>query len=362
MTRTWSPERTPVPSAPAGEPGRSPAAARAGRPALPQVRRAAAAAGAAAERGGAATMEVLVGETPLLELPSWAGPDVRLLAKAEHLNPGGSVKDRAALWIVRAGLAAGELRPGRTLLDASSGNTGIAYAMLGAARGFPVEICLPRNASPERKALLRAYGARIVDTDPLEGSDGAVREARRRVAADPERYFYADQYGNPANWRAHYEGTGPEVWRQTEGRITHWVAALGTSGTFTGTARRLRELNPAVRRVGVQPDGPLHGLEGVKHLASSSVPAIFDAALVDEVREVATEEAQETARRLAREAGILVGVSSGANVLAAVRVGREAGAGVVVTVLCDGGDRYLGHGLWDAREAAARRPAQGARP
>jgi cysteine synthase B len=296
--------------------------------------------------GGAARLEALVGNTPLIELPAWGPPGVALLGKAEHLNPGGSVKDRAALRIVRDAEAAGALLPGKVLLDASSGNTGIAYAMLGAARGYRVEICLPRNASPERKHLLRAYGAAVVETDPLEGAEGAVREARHRAALDPERYYYADQYNNDSNWRAHYDTTGPEVWRQTAGRITHWVAGLGTTGTFTGTARRLRELSPAVRCVAVQPDAPFHGLEGMKHLASSTVPGIYDPGLTDEVEQVRTEEAQAVVRRLAREAGILVGVSAGANVAAAVRVALRLERGVVVTVLCDGGDRYLSHAFW----------------
>jgi cysteine synthase B len=303
----------------------------------------------------------LIGNTPLLELPAWGPPGVRLLAKAEHLNPGGSVKDRAALAIVRAAEASGALTPDRVLLDASSGNTGIAYAMLCAARGYRVEICLPRNASPERKHLLHAYGATVVETDALEGAEGAVREARRRAALDPDRYYYADQYNNPANRLAHYETTGPEIWRQTGGRVTHWVAGLGTTGTFTGTARRLTELNPSVRRIAVQPDAPFHGLEGMKHLASSTIPGIYEPELVDEIQEVGTEEAQETARRLAREAGILVGVSSGANVAAALRVARTLTTGEIVTVLCDGGDRYLSHAFWNegaARMAPATRRAR----
>jgi cysteine synthase B len=296
--------------------------------------------------GAARRLESLVGNTPLLELPAWGPPGVRILGKAEHLNPGGSVKDRAALRIVRDAEAAGHLRKGKVILDASSGNTGIAYAMLGAARGYGVEICLPRNAGAERKRLLSAYGASVVETNPLEGQDGAVREARRRAAQDPARYYYADQYNNPANWKAHYDTTGPEIWRQTGGRITHWVAALGTTGTFTGTARRLRALDQGLTCVAVQPDAAFHGLEGVKHLPSSTVPGIFDPGLVNQTLEVGTEEAQAMARRLAREAGILVGVSAGANVAAAVRLARGLEEGVVVTVLCDGGDRYLSHAFW----------------
>jgi cysteine synthase B len=297
-------------------------------------------------RHAASRLEALVGNTPLVELPAWGPPGVQLLGKAEHLNPGGSVKDRAALRIIRDAEASGALVRQKVLLDASSGNTGIAYAMLCAARGYRVEICLPRNASPERKQLLHAYGATVVETDPLEGAAGAVREARRRAAGDPERYYYADQYSNASNWRAHYDTTGPEIWRQTGGRITHWVAALGTTGTFTGTARRLAEVNPAVRRIVVQPDAPFHGLEGVKHLASSTVPEIYAPELVDEIVEVGTEEAQATARRLAREAGLMVGVSAGANVAAALRIAQRLERGVVVTVLCDGGDRYLSHSFW----------------
>lgn len=291
-------------------------------------------------------LEELIGNTPLIALPGWGPAGVELGAKAEHLNPGGSVKDRPALAIVGAAEEAGDLAPGKVLLDASSGNTGIAYAMLGAARGFGVEICIPRNANTERKRLLRAYGASLVETDPLEGADGAVREARRRAAERPHRYFYADQYNNPANWQAHYRTTGEEIWSQTGGRVTHWVAGLGTSGTFMGVARRLRELNPEVRLIAVQPDVPLHGLEGVKHMASSVVPGIYDPTLPDEVIEIATEEAQRMVKRLAREAGLLVGVSAGANVAAALLVAERLEEGEVVTVLCDGGDRYLAETFW----------------
>jgi len=287
--------------------------------------------------------EALVGRTPLLRLETIGrevGP-VELLAKAEWFNPGGSVKDRAALAIVREGERSGRLRAGKTILDATSGNTGIAYAWIGAARGYPVKLCLPRNASPERKRALLALGAELVLTDPLEGTDGAIREARRLYESDPDRYFYADQYGNPANWRAHYDGTALEIWEQTAGRITHFVAGLGTSGTFVGTGRRLRELSPSVSLVSVQPDSPFHGLEGLKHMASAIVPPIYDPSLADEERFVSTEAAYDMVRRLAREEGLRVGFSSGAAVAAALEVARGLDRGVVVTVLPDGGDRYL---------------------
>jgi cysteine synthase B len=287
--------------------------------------------------------EALVGRTPLLRLETIGrevGP-VELLAKAEWFNPGGSVKDRAALAIVREGERSGRLRAGKTILDATSGNTGIAYAWIGAARGYPVKLCLPRNASPERKRALLALGAELVLTDPLEGTDGAIREARRLYESDPDRYFYADQYGNPANWRAHYDGTALEIWEQTAGRITHFVAGLGTSGTFVGTGRKLRELSPSVSLVSVQPDSPFHGLEGLKHMASAIVPPIYDPSLADEERFVSTEAAYDMVRRLAREEGLRVGFSSGAAVAAALEVARGLDRGVVVTVLPDGGDRYL---------------------
>jgi cysteine synthase B len=315
------------------------------------------AAGTAARRSAGVsheTLEALIGGTPLLDLPRWGPPRVRILAKAEHLNPGGSVKDRPALRIVREALAAGLLGTDRVLLDSSSGNTGIAFAMLSAGRPWGVEICIPANANPQRKRLLRAYGASVVETDPLEGSDGAAEEARRRVSERPDRYFYANQYDNPANWRAHYDTTGPEIWRQTAGAVTHWVAGVGTGGTFTGVARRLREMSPAVRCLAVQPDAPFHGLEGMKHLASSAAPGIWDASLAEEILEVRTEEAQATARRLARETGILVGTSSGANVAAAVRVAERLREGVVVSVLCDGGSRYLEEPFWDETGPARR--------
>ncbi|MDT7781284.1 MAG: hypothetical protein QOC99_3796 [Acidobacteriota bacterium] len=291
-----------------------------------------------------------VGGTPLLgfgRLASELPRGVELYAKAEHLNPGGSVKDRAALSMILEGERTGRLTHERIILDATSGNTGIAYALIGAARGYRVRLCLPRNASFERKRILRIYGAELIETDPREGADGAQRHAQRLSREEPENYFYANQYDNPANWRAHYEGTAPEIWEQTGGRVTHFLAGIGTSGTFTGTVRRLRELNPNLKAVLMQPDSPLHGLEGMRHVETSIVPAIFDAALADERVEVSTEEAQAMARRLALEEGIFVGVSSGANVAAALRYAKGLLPGsVVVTVLCDGGSRYLSEDFW----------------
>ena len=287
-----------------------------------------------------------VGGTPLLRLRRVARDvpaGVEVWAKAEHLNPGGSVKDRAALAMVLAGERSGRLVAGKTILDATSGNTGIAYAMIGAARGYRVALCLPRNAGAGRKRILRAYGAELIETDPTRSTDGAQLVARELAARDPDKYFYPDQYNNPANWGAHYEGTAPEIWAQTAARVTHFVAGLGTTGTFVGTTRRLKEYDARVRAVAVQPDSPLHGLEGLKHLATAIVPGIYDASLADEQATVATEDAQEMRRRLAHEEGLLVGTSSGANVFAALRLARTLPRGaVVVTVLCDGGERYLG--------------------
>ena len=298
----------------------------------------------AATRQRDVTLLDLVGNTPLVRLTAvTAGlPEgVTVSGKAEMFNPGGSVKDRPGLAMIRDGIARGLLTPGKTILDATSGNTGIAYAMVGAALGYPVELCMPRNASEERKRILRAYGASFVLTDPAEGSDGAIREARRRYAADPERYFYPDQYNNDANWRAHYETTAPEIWEQTGGAVTHFVAGLGTSGTFMGVGRRLRELNPAIELIAMQPDGPFHGLEGLKHMGTAIVPGIFDADLADENLTVSTEEAHAMVRRLAREEGLMVGISAAANVVAALRVAEHLDAGTVVTIFCDGADKYL---------------------
>jgi len=289
------------------------------------------------------TVEANIGHTPLLRLRLLdVSEGVQILAKAEHLNPGGSVKDRAALAMILDGERSGRLKPGMTILDATSGNTGIAYAMVGASRGYHVKVCLPRNASPARKRILRVYGVDIVETDPMLSTDGAQLLARAIFAADPEKYFYSDQYNNDANWLAHYETTANEIWEQTGGGVTHFVTGLGTSGTFVGVSRRLRELNPKVRAIAVQPESPLHGLEGLKHMATAITPGIFDESLVAETLEVSTEDALLMTSKLAREEGLLVGPSSGANVFAAWRVAaalREPA--VVVTVLCDGGERYL---------------------
>jgi cysteine synthase B len=295
----------------------------------------------------------LIGNTPLLRLRRFerSTPGVALYAKAEWHNPGGSVKDRAAARMILEGERSGALRPGLTILDATSGNTGIAYAMIGAARGHRVKLCVPGNVTPERLRMLRAYGADIVVTDPLEGSDGAIREARRLHAESPGAYFYPDQYNNDANWRAHYETTGPEILAQTAGQLTHLVAGLGTSGTFVGVGRRLREANPAIRLVSVQPDSPLHGIEGLKDMGSAIVPGIYDASLADEDLRVSTEEAYGFTRRLATEEGLLTGVSSGAALAAALRVARAAERAVIVTVFPDAGTRYLSEPFWDEGSA-----------
>ncbi|MER3426709.1 MAG: cysteine synthase [Pyrinomonas sp.] len=295
-----------------------------------------------------------IGNTPLLRLARVArdvARGVEVYVKAEHLNPGGSVKDRAALAMILDGERRRLLTPDRIILDATSGNTGIAYAMIGAARGYRVTLCLPKNASPERKKMLRAYGAELIETDPMEGTDGAQRHARALYESAPEKYFYPDQYNNPANWRAHYEGTGVEVWQQTEGRVTHFLAGLGTSGTFVGTARRLKEFNARIQCVSLQPDSPLHGLEGMKHMPTAIVPGIYDPSLADRNVEVSTEDAQRMARRLAREEGLFVGISSGANVFAALRLAQDLPAGsVVVTILCDGGERYMSEEFWNEED------------
>lgn len=291
------------------------------------------------------SIESNIGNTPLIRLRRVArdiAAGVEVFAKAEHLNPGGSVKDRPALWMIFDGEQCGRLRRGMTILDATSGNTGIAYGMIGAARHYPVTICLPKNASSQRKRILHSFGVELVETDPLLSTDGAQLAAREMSALEPEKYFYPDQYNNPANWLAHYESTGPEIWEQTGGRITHFITGLGTSGTLVGTTRKLKELNPSVRAISMQPDSPLHGLEGLKHMATAMVPGIYDPGLADENVEVATEDAQEMAGRLAQEEGLLVGTSSGANVFAALRLARSLpGGSVVVTILCDGGERYI---------------------
>ena len=291
-----------------------------------------------------------IGNTPLLRFErltrDLAG--VEVLAKAEWANPGGSVKDRPAANIVAEAVRAGELGPGKTLLDSTSGNTGIAYAMLGAANGFPVTLCMPGNVSAERKRTIRAYGAEIVFTDAADGSDGAIRKARELAATEPEKYFYADQYSNDANWRAHYNSTAEEIWRQTEGRVTHFVAMLGTSGTFIGTSRKLKELNRNIRCLSVQPDSPFHGIEGAKHMASSIVPKIYDPAVADQEIWVSTEDAYAVLKRLAREEGLLVGISGAGAMAGSLRLAEESEPNsVIVTIFPDSGDRYLSESLWD---------------
>ena len=291
----------------------------------------------------------LIGNTPLLALkriPAYLGPDVKVLAKAEWYNPGGSVKDRAALAMIQDGEQRGALTREKILVDATSGNTGIAYAMIAAERGYRVKLALPKNASPERKQILKAYGAELVLTDPTEGTDGAQRFVKRMVDAEPGKYFYPDQYNNDANWRAHYETTAPEIWRQTGGRVTHFVTTLGTTGTFMGVSRRLKELSLSVQCVSAQPDAPLHGLEGVKHIPTAIVPGIYDPSVADEEIEVSTEDAHQMCLRLAREEGLLVGVSSGANLVAALRVAEKIDEGVVVTVFCDSASKYMSEDFW----------------
>src|ERR1700674_1887316 len=308
-----------------------------------------------------------IGNTPLLpldalirDLPDGQSanaqlPNVHLLGKAEWYNPGGSVKDRAAARIVAEGRAAGKLAPGKILLDSTSCNTGISYDMLGAALGFPVTLCVPENVSPERKRILQAYGANIIYTDPAEGSDGAIKVARQYAERDPDLYFYADQYSNDANWRAHYETTANEIWQQTEGRITHFVAMLGTTGTFVGTTRRLKELNPKILCISLQPDSAFHGIEGAKHLPSAIMPRIYDASVADENLEIATEDAHAMARRLAREQGLLVGVSAAAAVVGSLQVidrlkaerSKQDQRATIVTILCDSGEKYLSERFWN---------------
>jgi S-sulfo-L-cysteine synthase (O-acetyl-L-serine-dependent) len=293
-----------------------------------------------------------IGNTPLLRLAhiSQDVPAAEILGKAEWLSPGGSVKDRAAANIVAQARAAGKLTSGKILLDSTSGNTGIAYAMIAAAQGFPVTLCIPENVSVERKRILQAYGANIMYTDPAEGSDGAIRKARELAAGHPDLYFYADQYSNDANWQAHYHGTANEIWQQTEGRITHFVAMLGTSGTFVGTARRLKELNPRVRCISLQPDSAFHGIEGTKHMASAIVPKIYDSSLADADLGISTEDAHAMARRLAREEGLLVGVSSAGAIVGCLQVARELKKeehAVMVAILPDSGDKYLSERFWE---------------
>jgi len=297
-------------------------------------------------------LEAAVGNTPLIRLRNVTKelPEgVEVWAKAEYTNPGGSVKDRAALAMILAGEKSGELTPDKAIIDATSGNTGIAYAMLGAARGYRVTLALPKNASKARKQILKRFGAEIIETDPLEATDGAQRLVRELVAKDPDNYFYPDQYNNEANWKAHYATTANEIWWQTNGRVTHFVAGLGTTGTFTGTTRRLKELNRDLQAISLQPASPLHGLEGLKHLETAIVPGIYDNALASVNVFVETEAGQTMTRRLAREEGLFVGPSSGANVHAAIEAAKSIdGEGVVVTILCDGGGKYLDEEFWNA--------------
>jgi len=305
------------------------------------------------KRDNGASLLDAIGDTPLLRMPaiSSAFPRVEILGKAEFLNPGGSVKDRPGLNMILDGERTGRLTKSRTILDATSGNTGIAYAMIGAALGYKVRLCLPQNASHERKMILRAYGADLILTDPGAGSDGAIVKCREVYEADPDRYFYPDQYNNPANWKAHYEGTALEILNQTNYTITHFVAMLGTSGTFTGNARRLKRELPAVQCISAQPDQSFHGIEGTKHMPASIIPGIYDAKLADENLWISTESAYEMTRRLAREEGLLVGISAGANVVAATKVAaslaEKGETGVVVTVLCDGAAKYLSEPFWN---------------
>ena len=292
-----------------------------------------------------------IGNTPLLRFDRLTSKldGVQVLAKAEWANPGGSVKDRAASNIVSDALLAGKLGGCKSLLDSTSGNTGISYAMLGAAYGIPVTLCMPSNVSTERKRILKVYGAKIIYTDPGEGSDGAIRKARELAAAEPEKYYYADQYSNDANWRAHYSnGTADEIWRQTVGRVTHFTAMLGTSGTFVGTSRRLKELNPGIRCISLQPDSPFHGIEGTKHMETSIIPNIYDPSIADAELGIETEAAYTMARQLAREEGLLAGVPAAGALVGALRIAREAAAGaVIVTIFPDSGDKYLSEHFWD---------------
>ena len=293
-----------------------------------------------------------VGNTPLVRLEGLSAhlPGIQILGKAEWANPGGSVKDRAAAAIVANAQRLGLLGEGRGLLDATSGNTGIAYAMLGAALGFPVTLCMPSNVSPERKRYLAAYGAQVIWTDPANGSDGAIRKARELAAAEPDRFYYADQYSNDENWKAHYRGTANEIWEQTEGQVTHFVAGLGTSGTFMGTTRRLKELNPQIRCISMQPDSPFNGLEGLKHMATAIVPRIYDPSLADDNIDMPTETAYKMVKDLAHGSGLLVGISAAAAVAASLQVGeaeaRAAREAVIVTVLCDSAEKYMSERFW----------------
>jgi cysteine synthase B len=290
----------------------------------------------------------LIGSTPLIRLSSFEADlkNVELYAKAEWRNPGGSVKDRAAARMIADGERSGALTRDKIIIDATSGNTGIAYAMIGAARGYRVRLCVPANVTPERKRILQAFGAEVVYTDPMQGSDGAIIRVKQMYEESPGLYFYPDQYNNPGNWRAHYDTTGPEILEQTGGRITHFVAGLGTSGTFVGVGRKCREVNPSIKLISVQPDSPLHGLEGLKHMDTAIVPGIYDPALADEDLGISTEDAFDVTRRLARQ-GLFVGISSGANLVGALHVARRTSDAVFVIVFPDGGEKYLSERLWD---------------
>ena len=297
----------------------------------------------------------LIGNTPLLSFKRLAESvsPVQVFAKAEWYNPGGSVKDRAALNMILEGERSGLLTKDKIIIDATSGNTGIAYAMIAAERGYKVKLALPQNASIERKQSLQAYGAELILTDPTGGTDVAQKVVRAMVDDDPDRYYYPDQYNNDANWQAHYETTAPEIWRQTGGQVTHFVAGLGTSGTFMGVTRRLKEYNPAIHCATMQPDGPLHGLEGLKHMETAIRPGIYDASIADEQIEIATEDAQQMVLRLAREEGYLVGVSSGANLVAAFKIAARLKEGVVVTIFCDSAAKYLSESFWQDLQSEA---------
>jgi S-sulfo-L-cysteine synthase (O-acetyl-L-serine-dependent) len=308
---------------------------------------------ASSRRSSASSILDQIGNTPLLRLEKVAADldGIEIYGKAEFFNPGGSVKDRPAMNMILDGENSGKLTSDRIILDSTSGNTGIAYAMIGASRGYKVKLCLPRNASDERKRILRAYGAEMIFSDPGEGSDGAIRLCRKIYESDADRYFYPDQYSNPANWKAHFESTAVEIMNQTEGRITHFVACMGTSGTFVGTTRRLQRDMPNVKCISAQPSSGFHGLEGLKHMPTAIVPAIYDETLADENLWIETEDAYAMTRAMARDEGILVGISSGANLVAARKLGRslaERGeTGVIVTVLCDSADKYLSEPFWD---------------
>jgi cysteine synthase B len=303
----------------------------------------------------AASVVDLIGNTPLIRLSAFEAGlrNVELYAKAEWKNPGGSVKDRPAARMIADGEASGALTRDKIILDATSGNTGIAYAMIGAARGYRVKLCVPANVTPERKRILKAFGADIVFTDPMQGSDGAIITVKQLYAEHPELYFYPDQYNNPGNWRSHYDTTAPEIIEQTEGRLTHFVAGLGTSGTFVGAGRRLREYNDKIRLISVEPDSPLHGLEGLKHMATAIVPGIYDRTLADEAIGVSTEDAFHYTRQLARQ-GLFVGISSGAHLAGALRIARQTSDAVFVIIFPDGGEKYLSERFWDEAEGSQR--------